>query len=517
MIHGLILLIALGAISCNRLSRANREREGRYEQFGLQKAQKLKAPINTRHGEYSPSISADGKTLVFQSNREKDRRWRLYVSHLSPSGWSDPEPLDSINSSSFNGTPFITYDQNRLIISSRRPGGAGEIDVWIARRLGEVWKSPDNFEEPVNSRGNDGFASLSANGKTLYFQRYAGRETGCDLDYLNNVLMYSELRDGLWTEPQKLPEPINTIYCETDPVILADGRTLIFSSNRPGGFGGFDLYKTELQSDGSWSDPVNLGSFINTNKHDQAVSIPASGDILYFTSGKPERGDLYWTPIPKSFQPLPVATVSGRVMDGETKDPLEAKITVINSGTGRDTTVVRSNQVDGDYMVILNAGERYDVAVTAEGYTFFSTEFDLTSLLTYQSIQQDIYLERIKAGTQIVLNNIFFEFNKYRLLDESKYELNRAVELMLDYPEMTVEIAGHTDSIASEQYNLDLSQKRAGAVVDYLVEHGIANTRLSPRGYGESEPVADNGTDEGRQQNRRVEFRILSVTAEDLK
>jgi len=513
----LLLLLAAGLITgleaCNRLAQARQQQEARFEQFGLTEATLLGKPIYSTAGEYSPSVSADGKTLVFQSNRLDKRSWLLFITYLTPSGWTEPKPLENINSGSFDGTPFLTYDQNHLLISSRRPGGLGQTDIWISRRRGMTWETPVNLGAPINSAAYDGFASMTADGKTLYFQRYAGRESGCDMDYLNNTLMYSEKKDGRWSEPKPLPEPINTEYCETDPVILADGRTLIFSSNRPGGFGGFDLYKSERQQDGTWSEPVNLGSFINTKRHDQTVSIPASGDIMYFTSGEPEHGDLYWVPIPPGIRPMPVVTVTGQVLDADSLNPIMARITAIDTRSGVDTTVVYSNDGDGKYMVILNAGQTYDISVTAEGYTFYSTHFDLTGLLAYQAVEEDIFLERIAAGVQITLNNIYFEFNKYRLLDESQYELNRVIELMNEYPGMTVEIAGHTDSIASETYNLELSGKRAGAVVDYLVSHGIGKPRLTPRGYGEGEPVADNGTEEGRQKNRRVEFRIIEVNA----
>jgi outer membrane protein OmpA-like peptidoglycan-associated protein len=199
-------------------------------------------------------------------------------------------------------------------------------------------------------------------------------------------------------------------------------------------------------------------------------------------------------------------------MNADSREPLAAQIMTIDTRTGKDTTIVESNAGDGRYIIILNAGQTYDVAVTAEGYTFYSTHFDLSGLVTYQSVQKDILLERIAPGAMITLNNIYFEFGKYRLLDESRYELNRVIDLMNDYPDMTVEIAGHTDSIASKAYNLELSDKRAGAVVSYLASHGIDAGRLRSHGYGEMQPVADNGTDEGRQKNRRVEFRVLSVT-----
>ena len=239
------------------------------------------------------------------------------------------------------------------------------------------------------------------------------------------------------------------------------------------------------------------------------VSIPASGDIMYFSSGEGNATDLY--SVLTDLQPEAVITVSGTVMDATNKKPLSAKITIIDIELGRDTTIVKSNISDGKYMVILNKGKIYDVSVTADGYAFYSTRFDLKDLEAYQEIVRDILLEPIKTGTMLSLN-IYFNFDSDSLIiNTSKYELDRVIKLMNDHPTMIVEIGGHTDNIGSDEYNLDLSIRRAKSVINYLIKHGVKKDRLSAKGYGEKQPILNNNTEEGRSKNRRVEFEILHV------
>ncbi len=499
----LIILLFINILPQEKESKPN-------EEFGLEKAVNLGKSINTSSGEFAPTISADGNTLIFESDREQDYIWKLYVSNKTDTGWTLPKRLENVNSNSWDGAPFLTYDQNYLLISSDRKGGQGDVDIWISERLSDHWAKPINFGPQINTSDYDGFASLSSDGSVLYFMRSAESDGECMND--NHYDIYSsQKQNNKWEEPQKLPYPINTEYCEEYPVILADGKTLIFSSNRPGGFGNYDLYKSEINEDGSWGEPMNLGSFINTPLEDQLVSIPASGDIMYFSTGEENRSDLFSVPIPTEVQPTKVITVAGTVRNAVNFEPLFAEISIVDIESDSSTTTIKSNQIDGKYIVILNAGRIYDVSVSAKDYTFLSTQFDLTSLEKYKEYQRDILLEPIKTGSKMILNNIYFEVDSYTLLDKSRYELNRVLKLMKENPSMVVEIDGHTDSTASEEYNFALSLKRATSVTDYLTKNGIENERLTAKGFGESQPIADNESEEGRQINRRVEFNILFV------
>lgn len=470
-----------------------------------------------QYSEYSPTISTDGRTMIFQADIDKPKKYKIYARQKVFDKWSKPMALDNINSKYADGGCFITYDQNYLIFTSDRPGGFGNCDLWISQRKGDQWSDPADMGAPINSPGYEGFPSLSPDGNTLYFVRECPEKTSCN-DKLG--IFYSEKVDGKWTEPKKMPPPINTEYCEFGPVVLADNLSLIFSSTRPGGYGGYDLYKTERTEHGGWSKPVNLGSFINTGGEDSLIAIPASGDIMYYTKSVDETEDsrhesvrrIFSVPIPENMQQTKVVVVKGTVRDKRnTAKTLFAELTITDINRDDRLITIYSNKDDGKYIVILNKDKICDFSVRSPGYLFYSRKIDLTGLQQYKEINEDILLEPIVVGANIVLNTMYFEFRKYRLLNESKYELNRIIKLMKDNPTIRVEISGHTDTIGSERANQKLSNQRAQSVVNYLVDNGIAKDRLEAKGYGKTRPIATNKTEEGRQENRRVEIEVLSI------
>ena len=443
---------------------------------------------NTNFSEYSPTISADGNTMIYQTDYLKKNRFSIFMRYKTMDGWTKPVYLENVNSTADEGGPFMTYDQNALIISSTRKGGVGDVDLWVSQRHGTDWSTPVNMGPPVNSPGYDGFASLSPT------------RSG---------------EGSPWSEPQKMPGPINSDYSEFGPIILADNITLIFSSTRPGGYGSYDLYKVEKQYDGSWTKPVNLGSFINTEHEDKLITIPAAGNILYYAKALPGKDVVYRIqsiPIPEKLQQSKVLTFSGTVMDE--KNPakrLHAAITITDLQKDDRPIQLYSNQSDGKFMVILNKGKTYDVSVKSQGYTFYSTRIDLTGLKYYKEMKQDILLEPLQVGAKIILNTLYFETGKYRILAESKYELQRVINLLDENPTMKLEISGHTDNVGSRKFNMNLSRKRAHSVMSYLTGQGIERERFVAKGYGPNRPIEDNDTEEGRMKNRRVEVRILAI------
>jgi outer membrane protein OmpA-like peptidoglycan-associated protein len=468
-----------------------------------------------QHSEYSPTISADGKTMIFQADLEEEGKYKIYIKQKILGKWSQPMPIESINSDFADGGCFITYDQNSLIFTSNRQGGQGKADLWISQRSGEAWGPPSNMGRPINSTGYEGFASLSPDGKTLFFVKDCPGKSRCKEKF---GLYYSEKVDGKWSVPKKMPYPINTEYCEFGPIILADNLSLIFSSTRPGGFGGYDLYKTEKAEGGGWSKPVNLGSFVNTRKEDSLIAIPAAGNIMYYAkSTNPDSKEvqtlrIHRIPIPEKLQHTKVVIVSGAIRDKRNRDkPLHAEIAISDIQGEKKPIIIWSNKKDGKYIVILRKGKITDFAVTCPGYMFHSKKIDLTNLKEYREINEDIYLEPIMVGSNIVLHNLFFKFRSYKLLKESQHELNRIIKIMRDNPRMKVEISGHTDNVGTRNANLKLSRKRAQSVVKYLIKRGIPEHRLSAKGYGESKPVESNESELGRKKNRRVEIEILKV------
>jgi outer membrane protein OmpA-like peptidoglycan-associated protein len=309
---------------------------------------------------------------------------------------------------------------------------------------------------------------------------------------------------------------------------------------------------TRKQEDGSWSEAINLGSPINSSGDDEFMTIPARGDKIYYASQRDSlKGslDIYEGILPLNMRPYSVTLVTGKVYDKKTLKPLGAKIEVADLVKDQLQAEYRSNAETGEFQIPLPAGKNYGITATAPHYAFFSKNYSVPDSAQYKEIHYEIALTRIdseilavntnpngkngidtagnsaianntnpnsKNGrndtTVIELNNIFFDFNKATLRPESISELRHMIRFMQDYPKLKIEISGHTDSLGTEEINRKLSQDRAEAVREYLVSHGVHTTRITARGYGASKPVAPNDTEEGRQRNRRTEFRIISRT-----
>jgi OOP family OmpA-OmpF porin len=470
----------------------------------------LGKPINTADfSEFAPTISADGNTLIYES--DKSGRWRLYISTQVNGVWSTPKDMDVINnrlqSEDFIGGPCFSYDGNRLYFTSNMKGTVGGMDLWYSEKINDVWQAPKNMGRTVNTAAYDGFPSVSPDNKTLYFMR-AGNATS-PTGQRCCVLMSADRRGNYFINPKQLPAPVNS-GCEGYPRIMADGKTLIFSSFRTGGKGGYDLYQSK-RSGSRWSTPVAM-EFINTPKDDELISVPASGDVIYLSNtNKNNKDDIYKLPLPKEFQPEEVVLVEGTVKNEATNKPMPATIRVSNIKTKEQIFESENDSITGKYNLYLQKGKKYDVSVTSKGYSFQSEVYDLDKTVAYQTVKKDMVLEPLKLNASFRLNNLFFDFDSASLTKESELELDRVIEMMKTNPTMQVEISAHTDDMGSDAYNLKLSQQRAESVVRYLTLHGIAADRLVAKGYGESVPSVANDTDESRAKNRRVEFKIIKL------
>jgi flagellar motor protein MotB len=329
---------------------------------------------------------------------------------------------------------------------------------------------------------------------------------------------------------------INTPFDEEGVYITPDGKNLYFSSKGHNSMGGFDIFKSEF-TDGKWSNPVNLGYPINTPDDDVFFTMAASGQRGYYSSKKKDgfggqdlyiitflgaakpmvlnTEDLQFAYLEKSAMPRPAPKIeqntilSGVILDADNLTPLQATIDIIDNSKNELMASFESNSTSGAYLISLKPGMNYGISVSKKEYLFHSENFDIPENAVAKKIQKDILLKRIEVGTKIVLNNIFFDFNKATLRTESVAELDRVNKLMTDMPSLRIEISGHTDNIGSASYNKKLSESRAKAVVDYLAKKGIERTRMEFKGYGFKQPIASNKTKEGRQQNRRTEFKIL--------
>ncbi len=307
--------------------------------------------------------------------------------------------------------------------------------------------------------------------------------------------------------------------------------------------GGYDVFKSTYEN-GKWSTPENLGYPVNGPDDDVYFVMSGSGRRGYYASAK-EGGygekDLYMITFLGPEKPFemsnednllagiaepvksvhaaeaveiasnPLTILKGTITDAKTQKPLEATIELIDNTKNQVIATFKSNSATGKYTVMLPSGKNYGIVVKANDYLFHSENFDIPQATGYQEIIKDIALQSISVGSKIVLKNIFFDFDKSTLRPESTNELERLAKLLNDIPSLKIEISSHTDSKGSDEYNQRLSQSRSETVVNYLInEKKIAKDRLVAKGYGETKPIATNDTDEGRQQNRRSEFEILS-------
>lgn len=368
--------------------------------------------LNSSAIEYAPSISADGRTMIIESNR--DGRYKLYDSKLKNGKWTTPVPIDAINnygdSTDLIGGPSVSFDGNTLFFFASFREGLGSEDIYYSERSGDTWTKPKNVGSPINSRGYEGFPSISANGKTMYFvrQNFDGpSDEELAKEWENkacfSILVSKKKPDGSWGAPDLLPYPVNQ-DCEKAPRIMADNRTLIFASNRQGGHGHFDLYQSTLNEVGDWTAPLGL-EYINSENADQFSSISAQGDLLYFVYNSNE---IYSVEIPHKFRQFQNVIIQGYIHDGETGDGVGTEIIVSDAFTSGEIMRIGNNKTDGRYTVVLAVGGYYNIEIKTEGYTSKSLFYDLSNVNEYQEIEQNIELfKNAKLNLNIYDSDLF--------------------------------------------------------------------------------------------------------------
>jgi outer membrane protein OmpA-like peptidoglycan-associated protein len=306
---------------------------------------------------------------------------------------------------------------------------------------------------------------------------------------------------------------INTNGSEQCPFICKDDQTLFFSSTGHAGMGNTDLFVVRRQPDGRWGKPVNLGYPINSQHEERGIVISSNGKDAYYVANRPEgKGglDIYSFELPESLRAITTGYVKGVVFDSKTLKKLRAKIELIDLETGKTYIETASNRASGEFLACLHGNKNYAVNVSCDGYLFYSENFSLKNQTATEPLTLNVPLNPILAGERVILKNIFFDLDKYTLREESKTELNKLLQFMKNNSTLKIEISGHTDNTGDKAKNSVLSFNRAKAVYDFLKENGIEEFRLSYKGYADSQPIADNKTEEGRQKNRRTEFKIVS-------
>ncbi|SHM06719.1 OmpA family protein [Chitinophaga sp. CF418] len=465
--------------------------------------------INTKDPEYFPSLTIDGKTLVF-TRRVNSKNEDFYVSEKDDSlGWMPAYGFGSpVNTANNEGAQNISQDGNMLVFTGCDfPGGRGSCDIYYTIRTEEgLWVEPMNMGSPINTRDWESQPSLSADRQTLYF----ARETA---DAGSEIFMSKLQPNGKWGFPERLDSNINTPGRETTPFIHPDNQTLYFASNGHPGFGDMDIFFSRRQPDGSWGPAVNLGYPINTVDEDASLIVAADGKTAYFASDRSDsRGqlDIYTFELYPEARALRTLFVRGYVYDAKTKRRLVGNVELTDLETGKTAAVIRTDKI-GNYLIPLPTGKDYAFNVNRKGYLFYSDNFSLKNKTDDSMFVRDIPLVPLDTSAVMVLYNIFFDTRQFNLKPGSEIELNRLVGLMQENSSLIVEISGHTDNIGNDKDNMILSERRAQAVVKYLVDKGIPAERLQAKGYGETQPVAENDTPGGRAANRRTEFKILKL------
>lgn len=482
--------------------------------------------INSSFEEYFPAITADGKTFLFTRRGKGLNGERLnmqedfYISTMTGKEWGLAQPLEEINTNGNEGAPSLSADGQYLFFTACQEMlesmGArktnGSCDIFLAKKVGNKFQAARNLELPINTGVWESQPSFSSDGRTLYFVRAV---KGSDGKTQRDILVTGIGDKSNWSEPVSVSDKINTPGDEMSVFIHPDDQTLYFSSDGHPGLGGLDIFMSKRMPDGEWGEPVNLGYPINTGGDENSLLVSPSGDIAYFASNRPEGLgglDLYQFALPESMRPQPVSYMKGKVYDIETKKPLSASFELIDLETNKTVVSSTSNVGNGEFLVCLPIGKSYALNVSKDGYLFYSENFELKNAKSSKDpYLKDVAMKPIKIGESVVLNNIFFEFDKFDLKKESRTEMGKLISFLQKNSKMKIEITGHTDNIGSKTYNQQLSENRANSVREYLVQNGIPSERLLSKGFGDTKPIADNSTEAGRTQNRRTEFSIVSV------
>jgi len=466
--------------------------------------------INSVHRDYFPSITADGTQLIF--SRNIDGNEDFFISTLKDKSWAMPVPLsEKINTSKYNeGAQSISPDGMYLFFTGcNRPDGLGRCDIYVSHKNGKEWGEPFNLGAPVNSSYWESQPAISPDGSTLYFvSNRPGGLGGYDI-------WKSTLKaDGYWTAPENLGPDINTPYDEHTPFIHPDGKTLYFSSDGWPGMGNKDIFLSRADDNGNWSKPENLGYPINTFNEETGLIVTPDGTYGLFSSNlKGGYGDMdiYQFKMPDGKKPLPITYVKGIVIDKESKAFLEAKIQVVDLKSKKIVYNDFTSSATGDFLAVMPIGGNYAFNVSADGYVFYSENYQLDTAYVNNPFIISVKLDKLIVGKNMVMRNVFFNTNEYSLLPASLTELNTLKDLLKNNTGLAIEIQGHTDNIGNNLINEKLSLQRAKAVYAYLIENEIAPERLTYKGYGATKPIVPNDTEAQRKQNRRTSFVVTKI------
>lgn len=475
--------------------------------------------VNSPANEYMNSISADNEILFFTRRQadtskkmNRDYLENIYQAERDSGEWKNARILEKLTDYHGRvGALTLSPDRRYLFfVACHAPDGEGSCDLYYSMKKGDSWGQARNLGNTINTASWESQPTFASDGRTLYF---ASNRSG---GYGSSDIWKSVLQaDGKWSKPENLGIPINTNGEEMAPFIHPDNKTLYFSSDGHIGLGEADLFVSRLQPDNTWLKPVNLGYPINTDSDEINIIVDAEGKKGYISSDKLGgygKHDIYHFDLYDEIRPEPVSYMKGIVFDAETNERLNASFELIDVEKDKRIVESFSDPKTGEFLVVIPPNRNYALNVSKKGYLFYSDNFQMKGFYAKMNpFVKNVYLKPIKQGETVVLKNIFFDYDKYELRHESITELKKIIEFLKQNPEVKIEIGGHTDNRGSAEYNTKLSKNRAKAVYDYLIEHEISKYRLSYKGYGFNQPVDTNKTGKGRANNRRTEFKITST------
>ncbi len=478
------------------------------------KIERLPNTINTLASEYLPAFTADGQTIYYTQRNGNNED--LFIAQIENDSFHLGIPLDSLNTPENEGAHCITPDGQYLFFTGCGfKHGFGSCDIYITRFVNGDWIDPVNMGEKINSSAWESQPSLSPDGKRLFFSSERNGGIG------GRDIWVADFSNGKWQTPVNLGPTINTTADESTPFIHHDNKTLYFRSDGHIGMGKNDLFFSKQNQD-SWSTPINLGYPINTKGEEGALAVSTDGKYAYFASdeGNLENDlDIFRFELPESLKPEPVSYVKILVKDALSLAPIIAKLTIQDLATDIEYAKVISNE-SGLLLTTLPAGKNFSIYVEKKDYIFYSENF--TSIDTgtvMKPVEVEVLLQKIpkielveesKESKPVILNNIFFETGSAVLKQASNFELNKLIKVLENNANANIRILGHTDDVGDPASNLALSKQRAESVSQYLITNGIAKERISALGKGETQPIDTNETEEGKKNNRRVEFVLFS-------
>jgi outer membrane protein OmpA-like peptidoglycan-associated protein len=465
----------------------------------------LGASINTKANEYFPYLTPDGKVFTF--TRMDGRQEDLFYANRNDTVFSNAMSYgNNVNTDDNEGASAMDAQGNFLFVTAcNRMDGYGSCDIYYSVKQNNIWTAPQGIGKPVNTGAWEAQPSFSSDGSALYFASnrpggFGGRDIW--VSYLDTNMKLSE--------PKNLGPNINTKYDDQCPFIHADNQTLYFTSNGWPGMGNGDIYISR-KTDTGWTKAVNIGYPINTENDDNGMTVSYDGKTAFLSSSRAGGFgglDLYSFELPENMQPKKTTYIKAVVKDAKSKQLLNASYSIIDLDTKKE--VYKGNTSNGKFFVSIELNKNDALQIQKEGYLFYSQNINLKETTTEtKSYEIEVLLEPIAANSKITLNNVFFDFDKNELKQESFVELDKLADLLKKNPTVKIEISGHTDNKGDKKYNLTLSQKRAESVVNYLVQKGIAAARLVAKGYGDTMPIAPNDTEESKAKNRRTEVKVL--------